>query len=76
MTAVYHPAALLRDPQKKVDMYLDMKKIKAALDELEQKKRTSETGFGGAFFAYSKRIYPFFRLILSPTKTVVSIKLA
>ena len=35
MTAVYHPAALLRDPQKKVDMYLDMKKIKAALDELE-----------------------------------------
>lgn len=34
MTAVYHPAALLRDPSKKEDMYRDMKKIKAFLDEL------------------------------------------
>ena len=33
MTAVYHPAALLRDPSKKEDMYRDMKKIKAYLDE-------------------------------------------
>lgn len=34
MTAVYHPAALLRDPSKKEDMYRDMKKIKSFLDEL------------------------------------------
>ncbi len=32
MTAVYHPAALLRDPRKKEDMYRDMKKIKEYLD--------------------------------------------
>ena len=32
MTAVYHPAVLLRDPSKKEDMYRDMKKIKAYLD--------------------------------------------
>ena len=32
MTAVYHPAALLRDPRKKEDMYTDMKKIKEYLD--------------------------------------------
>ena len=32
MTAVYHPAALLRDPRKKEDMYNDMKKIKELLD--------------------------------------------
>ena len=32
MTAVYHPAALLRDPRKKEDMYLDMKKIREYLD--------------------------------------------
>ena len=32
MTAVYHPAALLRDPAKKEDMLSDMKKIKAYLD--------------------------------------------
>ncbi|MEE0968887.1 MAG: uracil-DNA glycosylase [Clostridia bacterium] len=34
ITAVYHPAALLRDPRKKEDMLLDMQKIKAKLDEL------------------------------------------
>ena len=33
MTAVYHPAALLRDPRKKEDMLLDMKKIKEKLSE-------------------------------------------
>ena len=33
MTAVYHPAALLRDPRKKEDMLADMEKIKAKLDE-------------------------------------------
>ena len=32
MTAVYHPAALLRDPRKKEDMYRDMKKIREYLD--------------------------------------------
>lgn len=34
MTAVYHPAALLRDPRKKEDMMADMEKIKEKLDEL------------------------------------------
>jgi len=34
MTAVYHPAALLRDPRKKEDMLEDMKQIKAKLLEL------------------------------------------
>lgn len=33
MTAVYHPAALLRDPRKKEDMLLDMQKIKEKLSE-------------------------------------------
>ena len=33
ITAVYHPAALLRDPRKKEDMLTDMKSIKAKLDE-------------------------------------------
>ena len=32
MTAVYHPAALLRDPRKKEDMYTDTKKIQGLLD--------------------------------------------
>lgn len=34
VTAVYHPAALLRDPRKKEDMLSDMQKIKAKIDEL------------------------------------------
>ena len=34
MTAVYHPALLLRDPRKKEEMLEDMKKIKRKLDEL------------------------------------------
>lgn len=33
MTAVYHPAALLRDPRKKEDMLEDMKRIRQKLDE-------------------------------------------
>ena len=37
MTAVYHPALLLRDPRKKEDMLIDMKAIKAKLDELSDK---------------------------------------
>lgn len=35
MTAVYHPAFLLRDPRKKEDMLTDMKKIRCKLDELK-----------------------------------------
>ena len=35
MTAVYHPAALLRDPRKKEDMLEDMKKIKEKLTETD-----------------------------------------
>ncbi len=34
MTAVYHPAALLRDPRKNEDMLRDMKAIRQKLDEL------------------------------------------
>ncbi len=33
MTAVFHPAALLRDPRRKEDMLNDMKSIKARLDD-------------------------------------------
>ncbi len=33
MTAVYHPAALLRDPRKKEDMLRDMTAIRKMLDE-------------------------------------------
>ena len=32
MTAVYHPACLLRDPRKKEDMLTDMKRIRERLD--------------------------------------------
>lgn len=35
MTAVYHPAALLRDPRKNEDMLRDMKAIRQKLDELK-----------------------------------------
>ena len=35
MTAVFHPAALLRDPRKKEDMLEDMKAIKAKLDSMK-----------------------------------------
>ena len=35
ITAVFHPAALLRDPRKKEDMLEDMKAIKKKLDEME-----------------------------------------
>ncbi len=34
MTAVYHPAALLRDPRKNEEMLRDMKAIKEKLDQL------------------------------------------
>ncbi len=34
ITAVYHPALLLRDPRKKEDMLTDMKRIKEKLDEI------------------------------------------
>ena len=36
ITAVYHPAALLRDPRKKEEMLEDMKKIKSKIDELSK----------------------------------------
>lgn len=39
MTAVYHPAALLRDASKKEDMLRDMKKIKAFLDGIKEEKQ-------------------------------------
>ena len=35
MTAVYHPALLLRDPRKKEEMLADMKAIKAKIDSME-----------------------------------------
>ena len=35
ITAVYHPALLLRDPHKKEDMMTDMKAIKQKIDEME-----------------------------------------
>lgn len=34
MTAVYHPAALLRDPRKKEDMLRDMQEIKKKIQEI------------------------------------------
>lgn len=42
MTAVYHPAALLRDPSKKEDMFRDMKKIKLYLDGENKGEQGSE----------------------------------
>ena len=38
MTAVYHPAALLRDPRKKEEMLEDMKQIAKKLAETEPKE--------------------------------------
>lgn len=38
MTAVYHPAYLLRDPRKKEDMLEDMKRIAAKVAELREKE--------------------------------------
>ena len=35
ITAVYHPALLLRDPRKKEDMLADMKAIKAQIDSMD-----------------------------------------
>ena len=37
MTAVYHPAYLLRDPRKKEDMLTDMKRLREKLSELCEK---------------------------------------
>lgn len=36
ITAVYHPALLLRDPHKKEEMLMDMKRIKEKLDQLSE----------------------------------------
>lgn len=35
MTAVYHPALLLRDPRRKEEMLADLKKIKEKIDRME-----------------------------------------
>ena len=40
MSAVYHPAALLRDPRRREDMMEDMKRIKAKLDELTENSQS------------------------------------
>lgn len=40
ITAVYHPAALLRDPRKKEEMLADMKSIKEKLDALGDTQQT------------------------------------
>ena len=34
MTAVYHPALLLRDPRRKEEMLIDMKAIKQKLEDM------------------------------------------
>ena len=39
ITAVYHPALLLRDPRRKEDMLVDMKEIKAQLDKINSEKQ-------------------------------------
>ena len=39
ITAVYHPALLLRDPRKKEDMLIDLKAIKAQLDLMREEKQ-------------------------------------
>ena len=36
ITAVYHPALLLRDPRRKEEMLTDMKRIKEKLDALRR----------------------------------------
>ena len=38
MTAVYHPALLLRDPRRKEEMLADMKKIKQKLDSITSER--------------------------------------
>ena len=40
ITAVYHPALLLRDPRKKEEMLVDMQKIKERLDLLRKGETT------------------------------------
>ena len=39
ITAVYHPALLLRDPRRKEEMLVDMKKIKEKLDSLREEPK-------------------------------------
>ena len=38
ITAVYHPALLLRDPRRKEEMLVDMKKIKEELDRINAER--------------------------------------
>jgi DNA polymerase len=42
ITAVFHPAALLRDPHKKEAMYEDMKAIKQLIDTTEKKSHQED----------------------------------
>ncbi len=37
-TATYHPAAVLRDEDKKTDFYYDLKQVKTAFDEYRKRK--------------------------------------
>ena len=46
ITAVYHPSLLLRDPRKKEDMLIDMKAIKARLEELTVPESGAEDADG------------------------------
>ena len=46
ITAVYHPSLLLRDPRKKEDMLIDMKAIKARLEELTVPESGAENADG------------------------------
>ena len=44
MTAIYHPAALLRDPMKKKDAWVDMQRLRDKLAELPEKTRPDNAG--------------------------------
>ena len=43
MTAVYHPAALLRDPIKKEDMLRDMMAVRDKLEDMEGESRNGQS---------------------------------
>ena len=43
MTAVYHPAALLRDPIKKEDMLRDMMAVREKLEDMEGESRNGQS---------------------------------
>ena len=41
LTAFYHPSAVLRDPSKLVEMEADFQKLKAKIEEAEEKRNGS-----------------------------------